>query len=112
MSQERGMKLLLFQEYVRVLLKLRTNAANEDLAYHFSVSCATISRIIRKWLPQMDRRMDSLIFWPERDALQKTMPQSFQKSFGKKVAVIIDCFEIFIERPSNLKVPGQITSTI
>ena len=65
----------------------------------------------RKYL-QMDRRMDSLIFWPERDALQKTMPQSFQKSFGKKVAVIIDCFEIFIERPSNLKVPGQITSTI
>ena len=103
MSQEKGMKLSLFQEYVCVLLKLRTNAANEDLAYRFSVSCATISRIIRKWLPQMDRRMDSLIFWPERDALQKTMPQSFQQSFGKKVAVIIDCFEIFIERPSNLK---------
>ena len=56
--------------------------------------------------------MDSLIFWPERDALQKTVPQSFQQSFGNEVAIIIDCFEIFIERPSNLKVPGQITSTI
>ena len=31
------------------------------------------------------------------------MPQSFQDSFGKTVAVIIDCFEVFIERPSNLR---------
>jgi len=31
------------------------------------------------------------------------MPECFQKSFGNKVAVIIDCFEIFIEHPSNLR---------
>ena len=30
------------------------------------------------------------------------MPECFKVSFGKKVAVIIDCFEVFIERPSNL----------
>ena len=43
------------------------------------------------------------IIWPERGSLQKTMPDCFQQSFGKKVAIIIDCFEIFIERPSNLQ---------
>lgn len=63
----------------------------------FNVLCATVSR---KWLPQIDGKMHGLIFWPEREALQKTMPQSFQQSFGKKVTVII---EIFIERSSNLK---------
>ena len=31
------------------------------------------------------------------------MPACFQQSFGKKVAIIIDCFEIFIERPSDLE---------
>lgn len=31
------------------------------------------------------------------------MPQCFLDSFGKSVVVIIDCFEIFMERPSNLK---------
>ena len=30
------------------------------------------------------------------------MPKRFQESFGLKVAIIIDCFEIFIEHPSNL----------
>ena len=31
------------------------------------------------------------------------MPNCFQVAFGKKVAIVLDCFEIFIERPSNLK---------
>ena len=30
------------------------------------------------------------------------MPQCFLCSFGKRTTVIIDCFEIFIDRPSNL----------
>jgi len=51
----------------------------------------------------MDIRLQDLIIWPDRDSLQKTMPECFQQSFGKKVAVIIDCFEVFIERPSNLR---------
>jgi len=50
----------------------------------------------------MDIRLQDLIIWPERDCLQKIMPECFQQSFGKK-AVIIDCFEIFIEQPSNLQ---------
>ena len=31
------------------------------------------------------------------------MPECFQVAFERKVAVIIDYFEIFVERPSNLK---------
>lgn len=30
------------------------------------------------------------------------MPECFRAEFGDKVAVVIDCFEVFIERPSNL----------
>ena len=50
----------------------------------------------------MDVRLAPLIFWPEREQLWKTMPVCFQYSFGRKVTVIIDCFEVFIEKPSNL----------
>lgn len=31
------------------------------------------------------------------------MPECFLTAFGTKVALILDCFEIFIDRPSNLK---------
>ena len=50
----------------------------------------------------MDTQLKPLIIWPDRDVLHKTMPACFQESFGKKVVVIIDCFEIFVDRPSNL----------
>ena len=81
-----------------MMLKLRLNSPVVDLAYRFDISPATVSRILLKWLTQMDIRLKSLIIWPERDDLQKTMPNCLQVSFGKKVAIIVDCFEIFLER--------------
>ena len=35
---------------------------------------------------------------------------SFRYAFGKKVTVIIDCFEVFIDRPTNLLVSAQTFS--
>lgn len=95
-------KLTAFQEFMCTMLKLRLNSPIQDLSYRFNVSASTVSRILLKWLTLMDIRLQNLIFWPDREQLQRTMPNCFQESFGKKVAIIIDCFEIFIERPSNL----------
>ena len=86
-----------------VLMKLRLNAQMQDLAYRFIISFSTVSRIFSKWMNIMNRRLGHLILWPNRDALTRTMPICFQESFGKKVTVIIDCFEVFLERPSNLQ---------
>ena len=41
----------------------------------------------------------------------KTMPLCFHFSFGKDVAVILECFEVFIERPSNLLARACTLST-
>ena len=100
---EKSTKLSSFDEFICVMIKLRTNRANEDLSYCFGVSPATISRTLLKLFIQMDIRLRNLILWPDRDALWKTLPECFRSSFGTKVAVIIDCFEMFIEHPSNLK---------
>lgn len=35
---------------------------------------------------------------------------SFQYAFGKQVTVIIDCFEVFIDRPTNLLARAQTFS--
>ena len=94
-------KLTRFQEFVLALIKLRLDLPFKDLAYRFGLSVSTISRIFSKWLTIMDGRLSSLIVWPDRDSLCKTMPQCF-RSFEKKVAVILDCFEVFIDRPSSL----------
>ena len=62
----------------------------------------------------MDRRdacirLTPLVKWPSREELIKTMPMEFRKNF-KQCIIIIDCFEIFIERPTNLKARAQTWS--
>ena len=103
MPAKRTTKFTAFQEVVCTLIKLSINPPIQDLGYQFGVSTSTVSRILLKWLRQMDIRLRDLIYWPDREALQKTMPVCFQQSFGKKVAIVIDCFEVFIERPSSLE---------
>lgn len=102
--------LSLFQEFVMVLIKLRLNVPLQDLAFRFDVSLPTVSRTFTAWLSVMDARLSPLIRWPERDELWRTMPMCFQFAFGKKTTIIIDCFEVFIERPSNLLARAQTFS--
>ena len=98
-----GKSLTPFQEMIIVLSKLRLNLGLQNIAYRCQISLATVSRIIRRWIFTMDIRLTPCcIVWPEREDLRKTMPLSFKRSFGSKVAVIIDCFEVFVDRPSNL----------
>ena len=57
-------KLMPFQEYIAVLMKLRLNSNHQDLAYRLGVSMATISRIVQKWVKAMNVRLGPLIMWP------------------------------------------------
>ena len=95
-------KLAPFQEFLWTLMKLRLNLSSQDLAYRFGIHSSTVSQKLLKWLTIMDIRLSPLISWPEREELRRTMPESFREEFGYNVCVVLDCFEVFIERPSNL----------
>ena len=109
--KRRTQSLSLFQEMVMVLMKLRLNVPHQDLAYRFGVSMSTVSRTFAHWLVIMDVRLSPLIRWPEREELWKTMPQCFKFSFGNKTTVIIDCFEVFCVKPTNLLARAQTFSS-
>ena len=49
----------------------------------------------------MYHRLSHLIKWPDHAELIATMLLTFCKYFGIKVAVIIDYFEVFINKSSN-----------
>ena len=91
-----------FLEFIITLMKLKLNCPFQDLAYRFGISISTVSRIFDEWIDIMGTRLQFLIVWPEREELRKTMPLVFKQNFGNKVALIIDCFAVFIERPSSL----------
>ena len=57
----------------------------------------------------MAQRLSLLIYWPSRDEVTKSMPQTFKKFYGRCIC-ILDCEEIFIERPTNLVARSQAWS--
>ena len=101
--------LPLFQQFLLVLMKLRLDLFDNDLAYRFRTSQATVSRYFNKWIDIMFVRFQPLVKWPAREQIRLTMPSEFRKNFRKCVAVI-DCFEIFCERPKALKARAQTWS--
>jgi hypothetical protein len=84
-----------------VFVKLRLNLLNEDIGYRFGISGATVSRIFHKWLNVMYDKLSTLICWPDRDSVRQTLPVVFHEKYTDLVC-IIDCTEIFIERPFGL----------
>ena len=96
----------LFEQFLITLMKLRLNLGDQDLAYRFAISQPSVSRYTAKWLDLLSTRLAFLIHWPDRQDLMKTMPTDFQKHF-KKCVIIIDCFKVFIERPTSLKARAQ-----
>ena len=91
-----------FQLLIMALMRLRLNLPLQLLSFEFGVHQSTISRLFAETIDIMFVRMKPFILWPEREQLQKTMPMQFRKHFGTRVSVIIDCFEVFMEKPSNL----------
>ena len=81
---------------------------DEDIGYRFGVHASTVSRNFHRVLDVTFVRTAHLSKWPDnRETLRLTMPMSFRK-FSKECCVIIDCSEIFIERPSDSLVRVQV----
>lgn len=91
-----------FERLIMTLVRLKLNFPIQYLAYRFNSSSSTVSRTFLIVLHILYLRFKHLLYWPEREELRRSMPMDFQKTFGKKVSVIIDCFEVFIQRPKNL----------
>jgi hypothetical protein len=93
-------KLSLQNEILLFMCKLRLDPPMMDLAYRFGVSVSSVSRIFHKWLNVCFHEFGGLVKWPDTDFVQ--LPDVFQNSAFCKTKVIIDCFEIAMDRPTAL----------
>ena len=98
-----------FQQLLLTLIRLRLNLSGKDLAYRFKIHESTVCRLFEFVVNLLFVKLKYLIKWPSRDVLLKTMPMMFRKHCPRCV-VIIDCFEIFIDRPTNLLARAQTYS--
>lgn len=102
-------KLPKMSAFLMFFLKLWLGLFDEDIGFRFGVHPSTVSRNFHRILDVMFIKTTPLIKWPDRDVLRETMPMSFRKFF-KKCCVIIDCTEVFVERPTDLLARAQVWS--
>ena len=86
------------QKLLLVLMRLRQNLTQEDLAFRFDVEQSTVSRVINQWIPLLAHHLRGLIKWPKTTIGPTDTPYNHMPN----TVGIIDGTEIFIQRPSNL----------
>lgn len=93
-------KLPKYHEYLLTLMKLRLGILSFVLGDLFCVSESRVSQIFTTWINLMYVVLTPCIKWPSRQKLKKHMPNSFKNSFPKTTG-IIDCTELFIQKPKS-----------
>ena len=96
-----GRKLTSKEEFLFVLMKLRLGLVNKDLEARFGISLSLVSSIFTSWITAMDKTIGRLLlYWPSQEEILATKPSRYRHI--RNLVSIIDCSEIFIEKPKNL----------
>ena len=89
-------------EMLLTLMRLRLGLLNEDLADRFGISPTICSNTFTTWIKLMSRILGgALVVWLPRESIRDNLPEIFMKTGHQKCRVIIDCTEVFIERPKK-----------
>ena len=85
------------------LMRLRLGLMFEDVADRFCISVGTCSNIFSTWVRLLGNQSgEALIVWLPRDIIHSHLPEVFVNAGYTKTRSIIDCTEIFIERPKSV----------
>lgn len=103
-------KLTAREEMILTLMKLKLGLLDEDLADRFNVSTSHVSRIFTTWLNILSEVFGALVYNPPREIVRENLPLKFKNSQYSGVRHIIDCSEVFIEKPQNLEVRAKTWS--
>ena len=99
MEKGKRSKLSVAEELLAVLMRLRLWLLLQDVADRFNVSASTVTSF-HHLATTYNCRVLANFPWPTRDLVPQYTPKRFSKYPSRRV--IIDCIELYIQRPSSL----------
>ena len=84
-----------------VMMRLKQGILNEDLADRFNITEGQSSDIFYSWIKVLSTELESLVAMPPMEYIKSSLPKPFKKHYPN-LRGILDCTEIFIQRPQNL----------
>ncbi|VDI48973.1 Hypothetical predicted protein [Mytilus galloprovincialis] len=103
-------KLSRYNEFLITLLKIRLALPSFLLGDIFGISESRVSQIFSTWINFMNTVFTPLLKWPNSKKVRKHLPKSFRTTFPKTTC-IIDCTEIFIQKPTTPSAQARTYST-
>ncbi|XP_067941045.1 putative nuclease HARBI1 [Watersipora subatra] len=92
------------------LVKLKLNLLQDDIAFRFGIDQSYVSTVITVFTDLMYRRFREVPIWPTQKDVRESMPEAFKTEYSR-TRVIIDCTELFIQRPTSTTVQQLTYST-
>ena len=96
-------------ELFLMLVRLRLNLKEQDLANRFEISVSSVSRAFTTWINFCYLCLGSLPCRPDLTMIRSTMPATFKDLYPNTTA-IIDATEIRVNIPSSLLLQSQTYS--
>jgi len=103
-------KMNVSDQILSALIRLRVGITFQDVGRRFQISTQLASAIFSSWINIMAEHLTSCVMWLPRDTIRRTLPSSFLETYPGTTC-IIDCSEIFIQRPFSLKARAKTWST-
>ncbi|KAG8171587.1 hypothetical protein JTE90_001065 [Oedothorax gibbosus] len=94
-----------------VLMRLRLGLLFKDLAHRFKICYSTASLIFSDWMNILYAVGQTFVMWCTKKSIRRNLHAAFQNPTFKKVRGLIDCTEVFIERPTSLNARAQTYSS-
>ena len=83
------------------MARLRLGLLEKDLADRFNIAQQEVSEIFATWIDRMSDCLGQLSSTTERETMKRNLPKCFKPDY-EDVYLIIDCSELYIEKPSQV----------
>ena len=97
------------EQFFLYLTWLKNGFHLEHTSWLFGIPKSTVSRYIITWSNLCYFSLGSLAAWPTREQINEKMPDRFKRTYPT-TRCIIDCTELYCQRPSSLATQSSLYS--